>query len=262
MQEALIQEQMAQQAAYQNAVSQVEQRGGFNPDRAIQQADSTRSYQEGQALGNEVAGARALGYRAGDTAPLQAMNATRGAYNLQAAQQDQGLRQAANQALLSARAVDLPNATGAAIGALGENYRTDLGLQQPVGGMLGALAPYLSLSQGQQAQAYNPYGSPYYTDQVVMGDPGYGQSPIPGGANASFQIPLPGQAPVKRPLQASAENFQLAQQSEMQAQPSAYGPLSGAAPKAPVPGDSTPATGGFGGYRRPRFSLPQPVFDL
>lgn len=144
LQQQLINMQLQGYNNYDSHLKTMVQEGAFNPDAQIKLADQSRNYQEKQALGNQASAAKILGYRPGDTMPLQTMNQTSNEYNLAAAQQNQQIRNQANANYLAALAPLLPNATGASINALGENYRTDLSQQVGVGGMLGALLPFIN----------------------------------------------------------------------------------------------------------------------
>lgn len=145
-QNALISRQTQLFDALRQIAEQADQQGAFDPNRRLQLLQNQVDYDRNNALNSEAGAARALGYRPGDTAPLDSMNATRGSFDLQ-------LRNLANQVInqslankIAAYSAANPSSLNAAMGALGENSRFAIGREIPLGGMLGALAPYLGNS--------------------------------------------------------------------------------------------------------------------
>lgn len=280
LQRQLIAQQEQERQAYQNVVNGETQAGAFNPDMAIKQADNSRSYQEQQSLGNDAAAAKALGYRPGDTAPLEQIGATQGAYNLAAGQQDQGLRQQAYANQLAAQEPLIGN-TGPGIAATGENARMFNGNYEPVDGMLRALAPYLEgIVRPTSPGAPYSYGNGQAGVSAAMNSAGpdgnFGVNSM--GGDPFMTGAAPGSAPPLYPGLAQAETTQLSQSPAMtqnatgawtppqqpaQARPLPAPPIQQPKLRQPVTYDTQPGTyASRGGYQqRPTFRLPPPTFS-
>jgi hypothetical protein len=169
LQRALIAQQMGGYNQYANLFHQAQQNGQFNPARLEAQAAKDLGYNEATQLGNEAAGARVLGYRPGDSAPLSTMNATRGDFALRFTDLMNQIRNQAYASQMASAGALLPNSSGAAIGALGENARFDVSREVPLGGLLGSLAPYLAQLRNSGNGNWQGGGSP-----SILNDPGYG----------------------------------------------------------------------------------------
>ena len=163
-QENLAQQQLAQQQGLisrqenlfdtlQNIAKQADAQGYFDPTKRLNLMQGQVDYDRNNALRDEAGAANAMGYRPGDTVPVDQMNQTRGSFDLQ-------LRQLANQIMnqslankIAAYSAANPSSLNAAMGTLGENARFDIGREQSLGGLMASLIPYLSQQQKQPSPA-------------------------------------------------------------------------------------------------------------
>src|SRR5437588_5930106 len=166
-QEGLAQQQLAQQQGLiqrqeglfdtlQNIAKQADAQGYFDPTKRLNLMQNQVDYDRNNALLSEAGAANAMGYRAGDTAPVDQMNQTRGSFDLQ-------MRQLANQIMnqslankIAAYSAANPTSLNAAMATLGDNARFSIGREQSLGGLMGSLIPYLQNQQKQPQPGANP----------------------------------------------------------------------------------------------------------
>jgi len=167
LQQQLIGAQIGARNNYLDQVGALGEQGAFNP--AQQTFDALHAGQTGltNALNSQAGAARALGYRPGDTVPLTELNQTQGNFQLQQAGLENQIAQQSRANYLAAEqgAPSLSD-LGSGIAATGENARMFESQDMPLGGMLGALAPYL---QGQgNVSGVAAQGNPYYGQSTQL----------------------------------------------------------------------------------------------
>lgn len=103
-----------------------ESSGGFDPEKQLALADEQSAQARGQDLANDASTAKILGYRTGDTVPLDRMKATNEQYDLQRRQQRYDIRQNAFGRLLTAYQAVNPNSLQGAGQLLSNVQQTNL----------------------------------------------------------------------------------------------------------------------------------------
>jgi len=208
-QENIAQQQLAQQAGLinrqenlfdtlQNIAKQADAQGYFDPQRRLNLLQNQVDYDRNSALLSEAGAANAMGYRAGDTVPVDQMNQTRGAFDLQ-------LRQLANQIMnqslankIAAYSAANPSSLNAAMGTLGDNARFAIGREQSLGGLMASLIPYLQSRQQNNNSGYDQAMNDFFDSMGTKANPNLpsggpsalGSAPVSaGGSNDGSQPP-------------------------------------------------------------------------
>jgi len=181
MQQQLINAQLGNYNNYMSTVNGMEQQGAFNPAQRLNMLNQQSNYDMRNAMSSEAGAARALGYRPGDTAPIQEMNQTRGNFQLQNQQEaNQILNQSYANHLAALQGAPNPSGNGA-IQSTGQAYEADIAKQQDLGSTLKALAPYLQGALDKKSSASSNTGSaPANPSQKLDYGyfPPYGISPV------------------------------------------------------------------------------------
>ena len=148
--------------------------GVWDPNAALERLRADTTYQTGVNAGNQVAAARTLGYRPGDSEPLLRMNAMGQKANLDYADQAAGLRERSILGRLNAYNGTLGN-VGSLYGQSANLYGNAAGLAAQdaqsrqagsgIGSILGAVAPFLMPGGGAAPRQASvaPQSLPYST---------------------------------------------------------------------------------------------------
>ena len=185
--------------------------GAFDPSRQLQTLQAQTDHDSQIATGNAAGAAATMGYRAGDSAPLQQINSLNNEYKL--GEQQLG-NQIIDQKLAEKNAAySLPtqiNLSGA-YGALGQNAALNASQITSPAGLVGSVMPFLSSLQtatpapsGYQQNGVQAYESPI----------GPGIQGMPGGMNPALAAQTP--QSYMGSLQQPSGGWQLPSSSYMQ----------------------------------------------
>ena len=229
-----------QQAAYDQLKGLYDSRvasGVYNPASRIDQFQQSLAHNDAIVTGNLGAAAKTMGYRPGDTAPLDALGTNADNYKLQEAEGEQSIRNAVNQQQMNDMSV-VNSGSGALSGGLGAS-QYDLGLAQQQQGLvnpgqiLGPLAGAL----------INQYGTPGTANLGAIANPVFGTGPSYTSGSSGLSGPtMPGipQAAATVGPMGTSNAAMVSGYPGMQgmANPAYYGNVMGVAP-----GTSSVATG-------------------
>ncbi len=127
----------------QGMVSDYDASGGFDPQRQLDQlATDTAAYSE-RDMGNSAAASRTLGYRRGDSEPLTRLRTIDSNYKLQYGQMANQIRSKAFGDKISAYQGLNPSSLNTGIGVYGQQAQMYQGQQQPLGGLVSSIQPFL-----------------------------------------------------------------------------------------------------------------------
>jgi len=135
-QKALMDEQLA---AYKKRVKLYQDlvgMGHFDAAKSILNYDGNAAAQENQALGNQSAAAATLGYKPGDSVPIQQLRDTSAGFARQAANDKFQIRQNVAQNQMNALAATNPQSLSGTADQYGQMAQTSMSQQQ-------SLAPYV-----------------------------------------------------------------------------------------------------------------------
>jgi hypothetical protein len=259
--QALQLSEIAQQRAYEEKMMGIaetaDQSGEFNPDTQLSNLQHQTDLDRGNALSSEAGAARALGYKPGDTAPLDQMNATRAGLELQQKEMANQIDQQQFARKEAAYGAANPSGLNAGIGALGEDSRFDVSREVPLTGGLSSIEQGLGqFWQQRQGSLLTPgsYGNYVQTGPIGTGENSVDTTQNGWGVGLTPSTPTAPTAPVSpfggvfsAPGTSGAAPHQAAQPSVGD---------SVLPPPPAVPASAIPAK------RRGSSSLPVPVWNL
>lgn len=178
LQKGLVDRQTQGWDLLRQAIQGAEQGGFFDPSKRLAQQNAILDNAQSLDLGNQAGAARTLGYRPGDTAPLDSMRATSQSYNLQKQAADQSIIDNTFNSKLAAYGAlnGGSQSLNAGIQAAGQQQQLALSRMQNPSGFLGALMPYL-MQQKASGTTTAPASGAYYPGMFLQ---------LGGGGNGGF----------------------------------------------------------------------------